>query len=120
MNVIEKNAGEKIAYTVKDSKITLNDELMFNLGRYERDDPNHIDICRDRYGNLVSGVIPGVAEAYVAQIDIPARGYTETVEEDSGTGDTGGTGGESHTPNIKREPVPFSMDKCTLTLWALV
>lgn len=127
MNVIEKNTGEKIAYTVKDSKITLNDELMFNLGRYERDDPNHIDVCRDRYGNLVSGVIPGVAEAYVAQIDIPAREYTETVEEDSGTGNTGesggtadSTGGESHTPNIKREPVPFSMDKCTLTLWALV
>ena len=71
MKVIEKNEGAKIPYEVKGTKIVFNDdELTLNLSRYERDDVNHIDICRDRMGNLVSGVIPGVAETYVAQIDI--------------------------------------------------
>jgi hypothetical protein len=124
MIVIEKNSGEKIPYTESGNKLALNDELMFNLERYERDDANHLDVCRDKYGNLVSGVIPGIAEAYVAQIDIPAREYTETVEEPESGGEDGGESGENggmeHTPNIKREPVPFSMDNVTLTLWALV
>ena len=79
MIVQEKNKGEKIPYAVKGSKITFDDELMVNVQRFERDDPAHIDICRDRFGNLVTGVIPGYAERYVAQIDIPARAYTETV-----------------------------------------
>ena len=47
MIVKEKNAGEKIPYTIKGSKITFDDELMVNVKRFERDDPAHIDICRD-------------------------------------------------------------------------
>ena len=116
MNVIEKNEGKKIPYAVRGSKITFDDEVMYNLEKYEREDPNHIDLCRDKYGNLVSGVIPGVAEVYVAQIDIPAREFIETppevVEGEEQSGGMNSAGGGS------REPVPFDMNKCTLTLWA--
>lgn len=127
MIISEKNKGEKIPYSVRGNKITFNDELMVNVERYERDDPAHIDICRDRYGNLVSGVIPGLAEIYVAQIDIPARRYTETVIEapapevqeaaEDGTGSA--YGGRMDRQSVKREAVQFDMSKCTLTLWAI-
>lgn len=111
MNIIKKNDGEYIAYTVKSNKITFgDDELTLNLAAYERDDANHIDICRDKYGNLVTGVIPGLAEAYAAQIDIPAREYDFIAD------------GVDENGNPKEVPVPqpFSMTKATLTLWALV
>lgn len=105
--VVEKNKGKKLSYSVSGNKLTLNDELMLNLEKYERDYDNHIDVCRDIYGNFIVGVIPG-AERYVAQIDIPARTYEQPYrlsgdeEEDS-----------------EMIPVPFDVKRCTLTLWAL-
>lgn len=133
MKIIEINEGTKIPFEVRGTKIALNDdEMTLNLARYERDDANHLDICRDRFGNLVSGVIPGVAEIYVAQIDIPAREYLEKQvenaeepeaaeaagaagEEESGEPD----GGTMSRQTMEREAVPFDIEKCTLTLWAL-
>lgn len=106
--VVEKNVGKKIPYSVSTSKITFDDELMLNLEKYERDFINHIDICMDKFGNLVTGVIPGVAERYVAQIDIPARTYEEPYRL-SGDDDD----------NTDVIPIPFDIKKCTLTLWAL-
>lgn len=109
--VVERNEGKKINYEVSGSKITFgDDELTLNLTRYERDDSAHIDICRDRYGNLVTGVIPGIAENYTAQIDIPAREYDYIAD---GVDDNG-------NPRETPIPIPFSIEKCTLTLWALV
>jgi len=115
MNIIYRpdETGEKIPYEISGNKITFDDELMMNLSRYERDDPNHIDVCRDRYGNLVTGVIPGVAESYVAQIDIPARTYEEvpaTMPNEEG----------AEVQSVTLEPLPFDPEKCTLTLWTLV
>ncbi|SHK14195.1 hypothetical protein [Tepidibacter formicigenes] len=109
MKIIEKNEGKKIDYTITENKITFADELMLNLKKYERDDPNHIDVCLDRFGNLVSGVIPGVAEVYVAQIDIPAREYDFIADGVDENGE----------PKEVPMPLPFDMEKCTLTLWAL-
>lgn len=109
--VIEKNEGEKIAYAVKGNKLTLgDDELTLNLARYERDDASHIDVCRDRYGDLIMGVIPGVADNYVAQVDIPPREYDYIAD---GVDDNG-------NPKEIPTPLPFDISKCTLTLWALV
>lgn len=125
MIVKEVNDGAKIDYSVRGSKITINDEIMLNLERYERDDANHIDVCRDAYGNLVTGVIPGIAEAYVAQIDIPPRAYVEipaevaevpTEAEETADSENGG-GMREQGPTL--EPVPFDMAKCTLSLWAI-
>ena len=107
-------SSEFIPYVVKGSKITFDDEVMLNVARYERDEPNHIDVCRDRDGNLVSGVIPGIAESYVAQIDIPARRYQDI----PAPADAGEGGGES-AGGTTREALPFDMNKCTLTLWKL-
>lgn len=125
MKVIEMNDGAKIPYEVKGAKIIFgDDELALNLSRYERDDANHIDICRDKFGNLVSGVIPGVAEAYVAQIDIPPRTYEEreiTVvpEVQAEEADNNVPGGMMDRQTMEREAVPFNIERCTLTLWGM-
>lgn len=109
--VIEKNEGEKIPYSISGNKITFGeDELTLNLAAYERDDENHIDICRDKYGNLITGVIPGLAENYTAQIDIPPREYDYAADGFD----------ENGNPKEVPIPLPFDMKKCTLTLWALV
>ena len=96
MNVIEKNQGPRINYVVNGDKITFgDDEITLNLVKYERDEAQTIDICRDDEKILIAGP----SKYFVANIDIPAREYED---ED------------------KTIPVPFSMDKVTLTLWALV
>ena len=91
-----------IDHSKRGDKLTLgDDELTLNLSKYEQDDPKHIDICFDATGCLVVGTATG--RKYVAEIDIPARRYTEEVS------------GEETT----REPVDFDINLCTLTLWAV-
>ncbi len=97
MIIIEKNPGEKIAYEVTGKKITFDDDLTINLAKRQKDDPEHIDVCFDRDGELVIGTAAG--RAYVAEIDIPARTYTET--------------DEGSVPN------ELDMDTVTLSLWAI-
>ena len=109
--VVEKNEGAKIPYEISDNRITFgDDELTINIERYERDDANHIDICRDSFGNLITGVIPGLADNYAAQIDIPPREYDFVAD---GVDDEG----ESREVPV---PIDFDLKKCTLTLWALI
>ncbi len=109
MNIIHKNEGPKIPYSARGSKITFDDEVTYNLTKYERDEPCHIDLCRDKHGNLVSGVIPGTAERYVAQIDIPARSYNFVPDGED----------EDGNPKQKKVAVPLDMDDVTLTLWSM-
>ncbi len=109
MIIVEKNEGEKIPYEIEENKISFGDEITINVEAFERDDANHIDICRDKYGNLVMGVIPGLAEVYVAQIDIPPREYDYIAD---GVDEEG-------NPKEVPMPEPFDIDKCTLTLWAI-
>lgn len=102
-------AEEKhIDYSVKGSNLTLDDTITLKLNKYEKDDDTHIDVCSDKFGNLVTGVIPGVATKYVAQIDIPARTYHEE-QTDETTED-----GETVTVPV---PDPYDPAKTTLTLW---
>jgi len=109
--VVEQNEGAKIAWSVSGNKITFgDDELTVNLEKHEREDANHIDVCRDKYGNLVTGVIPGLAESYAAQVDIPPRAYAYVADEED----------ESGEPQEIPAPLPFDISRCTLTLWALV
>ncbi|GHV39060.1 hypothetical protein FACS189490_02030 [Clostridia bacterium] len=103
MNIVYKNDGVYPEYELTGNKLTIEDELTVNLAKYERDDDAHVDICKDNNGNLVMGIIPGAAEFYAAQIDIPAREYAETVE------------GE----DVVFTAVPFSPDNVTLTLWGV-
>ncbi len=102
MIIIEKNEGAKIPYSVKDTKVTFNDDLTINLASREQDWPVHIDICFDEDKALVVGAAAG--RSYVAQIDIPERQYTD---------------GEEVEGEIQRIPVELNMDKVTLTLWSI-
>ena len=109
--VVEKNEGQKIPYEIDGNRITFgDDELTINIERHERDSANHIDICRDKYGNLVTGVIPGLADNYTAQIDIPPREYDYIAD---GVDDEG-------NPREVPMPIEFDLKKATLTLWALI
>ena len=100
MIIIEKNVGPKIPSEVVGTKIIFDDDLMLNLKKREDDEPVHIDICYNTAHQLITGTQD--ARAYVAEIDIPAREYIEPA-------------GEDEAP----EPVPFDIDKVTLTLWAI-
>ena len=88
----------------------------------EADHDVHVDITADAFGRLQTG--EGVY--YVAQLTIPARQYEETeienpdyveLTEDKETGDPGA--GHVNRTITKKDPVPFSMDNVTLTLYAL-
>jgi len=104
----KEKLGNFIPYALNGNALTFKSGLTIALDRYERDDAAHYDVCSDKFGCLVMGVIPGVAELYVAQIDIPARQY---IEVDSGEVDKDGE------PKFVPEAVPFDTDNVTLTLW---
>ena len=112
MKVIEVNVGEKIPYTTSGTKITFDDELMLNLAKLERDFDVNVDICIDKYGMIVTGL--GVK--YAAQIEIPARQYTEK-EIDNPDYDPDDE--NSQKTIMVPEPVPFSMNNVTLKLYAI-
>lgn len=106
MIVVNKNDGPKIDYTVDGNIINFrNGELAIDISKYERDFPVHLDICEDNFGFLTMGL----SDRYVAQIDIPAREY-QYVE--NGTDELG-------NPKYDKVAVPFSLDRVTLTLWAI-
>lgn len=102
MNIIEKNEGTKIPYSVKTTKVTFDDDLTINLASREQDWPVHIDVCFDQDRALVLGVAAG--RAYVAQIDIPERQYEDGEEVDG---------------EVQHTPVPLDMSTVTLTLWSI-
>ena len=112
---VPENAEKLVGYEITGKVISFNDgELMMDLSKKERDDPVHLDICQDILGGLVLGTTTG--RRYVAQIDIPAREYEETEVENPDYHEEDEMSSETIT---KREPLPFSMDKCTLTLWEM-
>lgn len=109
MEVIEKNEGLKIEYLQTGGNLlSFRDELFINLARCERDYPVQIDVCENEDGILTTGT----SKKYIAQVDIPARKYKETPVELDGEM-------EGETQSVKREPIPFSMDNITLTLWSV-
>lgn len=118
MQIVKMPEGAEnvISYEITKNTISFNDdELALNLQKRERDGAVHIDVCTDRSGALVMGAENGFK--YVAQIDIPAREYTEVeVEAEEGTEEAEGMETKAKTV---REAVPFSMDRCTLTLWEM-
>lgn len=114
MIVIEKNEGAKLLYEVAGNKLTLDDAITLRLDRYEQDYPVHIDAVREENGNLATSTgTSAEGKAYAAEIDIPARKYTETT-----TGDDPETE-EVEPETVTRVPIPFDIDTCTLTLWAV-
>lgn len=124
VKVVEINEGRKINWKQSTTKLTFgDDELMVNCASYQRDWPVHLDICGDKDGNLVIGV--GTGRFYAAQIDIPARKYTEPqpietpvdYEAENRAAETDGM--EQREEFTPPEPLPLEMSDVTLTLWAI-
>ena len=108
MIIVNMNEGQKIDYEIQNTatkkKITFDDDLTINLAKREEDWPVHIDVCYDEDRELVIGTAAG--RAYVAQIDIPARQYTEEPDPED----------PDQTILI---PVPLNLDNVTLSLWSI-
>ena len=143
INVVYQNEGaETIPFTISGNHITFgDDELTINLERHERDFDTTLDITRDRFGTLLMGVVTGRADAFVAQVRIPARRFevveVEAEDEDGGSllaGVTpmatridladGGTDVAIETRKgreiQKSTPIPFELKLCTIELWTLL
>ena len=122
MKVIEANEGRKVEYEQNGSWLIFDDQISLNLKKLETDNDVHIDITANAFGKLQTG--EGVY--YVAQLTIPARQYEESEIEnpdymepsEDEEADEFGAGHVSRTIT-KKNPVPFSMDNVTLTLYAL-
>ena len=108
MIVIEKNQGTKIDYDVQNTatkkKISFDDDLTINLAKRQEDWEVHIDICYDQMHELVIGAAAG--RAYVAELDLPKREYTEEADPDD----------PEQTILV---PKPLDMDKVVLSLWSI-
>ena len=120
MIIVEKDAGAKIDYSVRTTKITFDDDLTINLAKREQDWPVHIDICSDADGELVIGAAAG--RRYVAEIDIPARQYEiipAEVESDPEVATPVEDGDLPDEPSEQRVPIPLNMANVTLSLWAI-
>lgn len=107
MKIVNVGEGDRrIPYEEMGTILSFNeDELMFNLKKYERDFPMHLDICRDEFGCLAMGL----AQDYVAQVDIPAKEYEEIIKGEDADGQ----------PIIEKKALPLDMEQVTLTLWNL-
>ncbi|MCD7891619.1 MAG: hypothetical protein LUG26_07740 [Ruminococcus sp.] len=112
MNVIYKTEGSKyVDYETTAKSITFgDDDLSINLKNRQRDEAVTVDVCSDRNGYLVIGTAQGYR--YVAQVEIPATEYEETVTE--GTDDEGNV-----TLETQRTAKDLNIDDCTLYLFAM-
>lgn len=117
MNVVDVNVGKKISYKVTKNKVTFDDEMTLNCEKREQDFDVVIDICIDKYGMLTAGIL---GDKYAAQIEIPARQYTEKQVPNPDYDPDAETDGAVVQEYItEREPVAFSMDNVTLKLYAI-
>lgn len=111
MIVLEKNEGPKLPYEVSGTRLFLNDEIILNLAKYQRDWPVTMDVCLNQDDMLVIGAATGLY--YAAQVYIPACEY-EAVEELV-------TYDDDHMRSSSKQAVklPLDMGKVELTLWAI-
>lgn len=124
VKVIEKNAGEKIAFEQSGTRLIFgDDEIMLNAAKYQKDWPVEVDICRDKADNLTIGTASGLR--YVAQVMIPAATYTETVieEPEAPEADAEGTeqteNGGMNQQNVQRDKNPLNIGDVTVVLWSI-
>lgn len=109
MKIVERNAGQKIDYELRGTRLSFADgELTIDLARFQQDDPVTRDIMVDSEGYLTNGR----GRYYVAQVEIPAKEYEEIPVEDGESGDEmdGGT---------ERRALPLNTDDVTLYLFSI-
>lgn len=120
MKEVIKTPGKHIAYDTTSKSIIFgeDEDLSINLKNREQDETTLIDICSDSDGFLVVGTAAGLR--YVAQVEIPARQYTEEEQENPNYDPEAEEGTEARNKTIVvREPVPFDIDNCTIYLWGM-
>lgn len=120
MNEVIKTPGKHIVYDTTSKSIIFgeDEDLSINLKNREQDEKTLIDICSDSDGFLVVGTAAGLR--YVAQVEIPARQYTEEEQENPNYDPEAEAGTEAARQTITvREPVPFDIDNCTIYLWGM-
>lgn len=128
MIIVEKNEGEKIAYTQNGTVVSFaGGRLALDCALYQKDWDVHLDVCENADGNLVIGTESG--QKYVAQLDIPAREYEypETPETapavlDDEDADTETETSADEMEHAETDPpvlLPLDMEKVTLSLWAI-
>lgn len=122
VTVIEKNAGEKIGFEQSDTRLIFgDDELMLNAAKYQKDWDVEVDVCRDKSGNLTIGTGSGLR--YVAQVEIPAATYTETViEAEEPVEDPAAEGMDENDDTkttLQRDKNPLNMSDVTVILWSI-
>lgn len=114
VQVVEMNPGPKVEWRQNGCKLVFgDDDLTFRCDSRQRDYPVHEDICVDDNGNLMIGV----GKYYLAQVDIPARKYTEPEPEDTEvTEATENT--EPGEGGAQREAIPLDMSDVVLSLFS--
>ena len=120
MNEVIKTPGKHIVYDTTSKSIIFgeDEDLSINLKNREQDEKTLIDICSDSDGFLVVGTAAGLR--YVAQVEIPARQYTEEEQENPNYDPEAEAGTEAASQTITvREPGPFDIDNCTIYLWGM-
>lgn len=118
MKEVIKTPGTHIGYETTTKSIIFGDEdLSINLKNRERDEVVVIDICSDSNGELTMGTAAGLR--YVAQVEIPARQYTETTTENPDYDPEAEAGAEAQQYIVTRTPVDFDIDECTIYLWGM-
>lgn len=120
MNEVIKTPGKHIVYDTTSKSIIFgeDEDLSINLKNREQDEKTLVDICSDSDGFLVVGTAAGLR--YVAQVEIPARQYTEEEQENPNYDPEAEAGTEAASQTITvREPVPFDIDNCTIYLWGM-
>ena len=120
MNEVIKTPGKHIVYDTTSKSIIFgeDEDLSINLKNRAQDEKTLIDICSDSDGFLVVGTAAGLR--YVAQVEIPARQYTEEEQENPNYDPEAEAGTEAASQTITvREPVPFDIDNCTIYLWGM-
>lgn len=107
MKIENKGNAPFIDYAIDTdkNKITFgDDELSFRLDKQQQDEPVVIDVFRDATGALGMGS----GDYFAAEIQIPAREYTESEVE--------GDDGNMETVKTAKD---FNIDDCTLILWGI-
>ena len=130
MKIVELNAGRKIDYELRGTKLDFADStLVMNLAKYQKDDTVTATITANAQGNLAVDSDNG--KYYVAQVEIPGTEYEEVEVEGPAESDTMTTaeqetdaqaeGAETAEPqpHIERKAKPLDTDKVILRLWSI-
>lgn len=120
MKIEELNAGHKIEYELRGTKLDFADStLVMNLAKYQKEDTVTATITANAQGNLAVDSDNGLY--YVAQVEIPGYEYEEVEVEGPAQNDTMTAAVEetATVTHIERRVLPLDTEKVILRLWSI-